>query len=108
MPYYQFAGPDGPHGSFETFYADAGDWLEGDEHRPCQAGWYWHACFPGCMPDGDSFGPFATEQDAIEDAQDGQVVQMAEDTSPLCTYPQCKCIVSTSTSQPEPRCPIYG
>ena len=24
---------------------------------------------------------------------------------PACTYPACKCIVSTSTSQPEPVCP---
>jgi len=23
----------------------------------------------------------------------------------VCTYPRCKCIVSTSTSQPEPKCP---
>lgn len=22
-----------------------------------------------------------------------------------CTYPKCKCVVSTSTSQPEPVCP---
>lgn len=24
--------------------------------------------FPGCMPDGDPSGPFATEQEAIDDA----------------------------------------
>jgi len=23
----------------------------------------------------------------------------------ICTYPRCKCIVSTSTEQPEPDCP---
>lgn len=23
-----------------------------------------------------------------------------------CTYPDCKCIVSTSTSNPEPKCPL--
>ena len=23
-----------------------------------------------------------------------------------CTYPRCKCVVSTSTSQPEPVCPL--
>jgi len=31
-------------------------------------GWYWQACFPGCLPDGDPMGPFETEQDAMEDA----------------------------------------
>ena len=33
-------------------------------------GWYWWSCFPGCLPDSDPVGPFDTEQDAIDDAQD--------------------------------------
>lgn len=33
------------------------------------AGWYWWSCFPGCLPDGDPNGPFATEDEAITDAQ---------------------------------------
>ena len=33
-------------------------------------GWYWWACFPGCMPDSDPIGPFQTEAEALEDAQD--------------------------------------
>jgi hypothetical protein len=31
------------------------------------SGWYWWACFPGCLPDGDPVGPFGTEQEAIDD-----------------------------------------
>lgn len=31
--------------------------------------WWWWSCFPGCMPDSDAFGPFETEQEALEDAQ---------------------------------------
>jgi len=31
-------------------------------------GWYWQACFPGCLPDGDPMGPFKTELDAMADA----------------------------------------
>lgn len=23
--------------------------------------WYWWSCFPGCLPDSDPIGPFATE-----------------------------------------------
>jgi hypothetical protein len=23
-------------------------------------GWYWWSCFPGCLPEGDAFGPFPT------------------------------------------------
>ena len=47
------------YGSFETFYC-----------TNCQeVGWYWHACFPGCLPDSEPSGPFATEKEAIDDAQ---------------------------------------
>ncbi len=35
------------------------------------AGWYWWACLPGCMPDGDPNGPFETEEAAIADAKNG-------------------------------------
>lgn len=34
-------------------------------------GWFWQACFPGCLPDGEPVGPFATKQEAIEDAREG-------------------------------------
>ena len=36
-------------------------------------GFYWIACFPGCLPDGDyePCGPFDTEQQAIDDANAG-------------------------------------
>lgn len=33
------------------------------------AGWFWWSCQPGCLPDGDAFGPFNTEADAIADAR---------------------------------------
>ncbi len=36
-----------------------------------QVGWFWWACFPGCLPDGEPMGPFETEQAAIDDARDG-------------------------------------
>jgi hypothetical protein len=36
-----------------------------------RTGWYWWTCFPGCMPDSDPFGPFATEAEALADAQEG-------------------------------------
>lgn len=36
-----------------------------------EPGWYWQACFPGCLPDGEASGPFATEAEALEDARDG-------------------------------------
>lgn len=34
-------------------------------------GWYWWACFPGCMPDSDPNGPFNTSRQAFLDARNG-------------------------------------
>jgi len=53
--------PDG-----EAFYQNAGD-HETDDGEPCEAGWYYWICFPGCMPEGDGApcGPFSSEQAAI-------------------------------------------
>lgn len=52
----------------EIFYLDeqeAGEMFgEGGEE-----GWYWWACFPGCLPDGEPNGPFPTEYDAECDVQ---------------------------------------
>jgi hypothetical protein len=50
-----------------TVYANTMDESQ-REHVP---GWYWCPCFPGCLPDGDPNGPFATEAEALADAQDG-------------------------------------
>ena len=34
------------------------------------SGWYWWTCLPGCLPDSDPSGPFDTEEEALDDAQD--------------------------------------
>ncbi len=39
--------------------------------QPVPHGWYWWACFPGCMPDSGPIGPFETEGLAIADAREG-------------------------------------
>lgn len=41
---------------------------DGDALSP---GYYWQACFPGCLPDGDPNGPFDTYAEALADARDG-------------------------------------
>ncbi len=46
-----------PHGSFEVFFDDV-------------EGWSWWACFPGCIPEGDAFGGFASSRQALEDADE--------------------------------------
>lgn len=38
------------------------------EEENITGGWFWWSCFPGCMPDSDPFGPFATEAEAVADA----------------------------------------
>jgi hypothetical protein len=41
------------------------------EQEGLTGGWYWQACFPGCLPDGDPIGPFDTEAEALADAREG-------------------------------------
>lgn len=56
--YHQFRDVAGePHGSYETFHNNVGDW------------WWW-TCFPGCLPDGEPLGPFESEDDAVIDAME--------------------------------------
>lgn len=68
MTYHQFidGDSDAEYGSFEVFQGGPGTESAGLLTEP---GWYWWACFPGCMPDGEPCGPFATEAEAIADAQ---------------------------------------
>lgn len=61
---------DKPYGSFEVFWSD-GYSDEASDKGVNAPGWYWWACFPGCMPDGDAVGPFNTSQEAYDDAQEG-------------------------------------
>ena len=35
------------------------------------AGFYWWSCLPGCLPDSDPVGPFASIELALEDARSG-------------------------------------
>lgn len=58
----------------ETFYRTRAEnkeygTLDGDG-KPMPKGWYYWFCFPGCMPEGDPMGPFATEEEALTAAQD--------------------------------------
>ena len=46
--------------AFEIFLLDG----------PDTRGWYWWACWPGCMPDGEPGGPFATLSEALADADE--------------------------------------
>ena len=80
MTYYPFKDEDGnEHGSFEVYEMDQQDCDEQnaemaefgyDKDDYFQPGWYWRACFPGCLPDGDPSGPFDSEEEAIQDAQE--------------------------------------
>ena len=44
----------------ETFYVTS-------TNQRFTRGWYWQACFPGCLPDSEPFGPFETEAEALAD-----------------------------------------
>jgi hypothetical protein len=50
----------------EYWHAQSGDFCVGDA-EPNQTGWYWQACFPGCLPDSEPVGPFATKAECVAD-----------------------------------------
>lgn len=69
---------DDPHSlpDVEVFYfdsdeAEAGTWEMTDDGEIAPSGWYYWSCFPGCLPDSDPVGPFATEAEALADAREG-------------------------------------
>lgn len=33
------------------------------------SGWYFATCSPGCLPDSSFFGPYATEEEALREAE---------------------------------------
>ena len=89
MAYYQFKSDNGDgYGCCEVFYASINDvkcyWACGPSDpgrgyansafsepvdNPADlVGWYWQACYPGCLPDSDPIGPFQSESEAIDDA----------------------------------------
>jgi len=64
----EYALPD-----VEVFYLDECDsrsMFSTEDDINDRAGYYYWYCFPGCMPDSDPIGPFATEAEAIDDAQE--------------------------------------
>ena len=98
MSFHSFRDEDGnEYGSFEVFHMDENDLVDvnhaiyeevamslngfngvnytdeeveeiaSEDYLP--PGWYWWACFPGCLPDGDYMGPFASYEEALEDAR---------------------------------------
>ena len=74
--YHRFVDEAGEeYGSFEVFWDDSDIPVHGGSPRnydadgnPVEPGWYWWACMPGCLPDGEATGPFETSALAYHDA----------------------------------------
>ena len=56
-----FVSPDDAQYNLENHYHDEGAITE--------PGWYWTTSRWSCLPDSDAFGPWPTEEAAIEDAR---------------------------------------
>lgn len=54
------------HNAYDRMWSDQ---FSEDDDELLEAGWYYWYCFPGCLPDSDPVGPFATEALALADAQ---------------------------------------
>lgn len=78
-----YSNPDREHEptalpDIEVFYLSKADAIAADgtyqdddlnEQPVTEPGFYWHFCFPGCLPDSDPNGPFQTKAEALADAQ---------------------------------------
>lgn len=53
----------------EVFYHEQEPDMVDDEGEMLPSGWYYWFCMPGYMPDSDMFGPYETEEEALEEAQ---------------------------------------
>ena len=62
MTYHAFISEEtmDAYGSFTVEFIACDPYLD--------AGWYWSACWPGCLPDGDPQGPFETYELAFSNA----------------------------------------
>lgn len=58
---------DGKPGSLASLEPDEHLVWDCDKNEP-MPGWYWWACNPGCLPDGEPSGPFSTAEGAYLDA----------------------------------------
>jgi len=59
------------YGSFEVFWFDAEDEdIDAYMENKASSGWYWRSCFPGCMPDSEKVGPFASSSQAYDNANE--------------------------------------
>ena len=47
----------------EVFWADD---LTDEEGEALTEGYYYWYCFPGCLPDSEPMGPYASEEEAVE------------------------------------------
>ena len=74
--YHAFHDEEGnASGRFEVFWHD-------EEYEECfwgKAGWYWWACFEGCLPDSEPVGPFAHSLRALCDADEFHPDYLEED-----------------------------
>ena len=52
---------------FHAFVGELGTDDDGDEYP---AGWYYWWCFPGCLPDSETYGPYDSEQEALDAARE--------------------------------------
>jgi hypothetical protein len=52
----------------EVFY------LTSSETKEDAKGWYYCYCFPGCLPDSDPVGPFDTEEAALADLREADMI----------------------------------
>jgi len=67
--YFDPAQADAPYSlpDCEIWYSEGV--IDKESEEILAPGWYWWACFPGCLPDSDPMGPFDSYLEALIDAR---------------------------------------
>ena len=55
--------------------------LKTEEGEPLDPGWYYWYVLPGCLPDSDAYGPFASEEEAQYEAECERAEWAADDAA---------------------------
>ena len=67
---FESAKPDAPKGQPWAICPDCAHEVRAQDFlQPLGQRFYWHSCFPGCLPDSDPVGPFTTKDEALTNAQ---------------------------------------
>lgn len=80
---------------------------DGQDHYvyPDRKGWFYWYCLPGCLPEGDPIGPFASEAEALADARESGGTDEDDDDGEVCD--ECGCLAEGISRDHATSCSLH-